>query len=189
MKLNSSLKRFGAFCIDYVILLSIAVAISFLSTKLFGPSSNTVMGFMKTLTSKILGEGASSLFDPYHLQISMSICFFVYFVYFERSKWQATIGKKFLKLKVTDSKGKRLSLHAAIKRLLIFAAPAFVFYFLVLHIAPQCLAEVPCPISKSPCGTLCLSYIVCYLIWVAPIFLTKNKTTLYDMLSKTKVRG
>ena len=121
---------------------------------------------------------------------------FIYFVYFEQSQWQGTIGKQILKIKVKDSANKKLSLALATKRFLLFAAPALLFYLIGFFIYPQCLnaldmhghlfrlkIEVP-----TSCMTLFVAYIICYLIWFIPIFFTKDKVTFYDILSKTQVK-
>ena len=71
--------------------------------------------------------------------IISGIVIFLYFIYFEQSKWQATIGKKLLGLKVKTISKKRLSFFKATKRTLFFATPALFFYFLVFSIYPQCL--------------------------------------------------
>ena len=83
MKISSILRRFGAYCIDHIVLLIIALIISFLSTKLFGQTSGALMGFIETFLNKIFSQELSHLFNPNHMHISMLICFLAYFIYFK----------------------------------------------------------------------------------------------------------
>jgi uncharacterized RDD family membrane protein YckC len=101
-----------------------------------------------------------------------TVAFFIwaaYFVSFERSKAQSTIGKRLMGLKVVDIKGERISLKQAMFRYLLYwVATDFV------HVAAYFV-------------NFKALILVWYLIWLLPIFFTKKSTTLYDIFSKTEV--
>jgi len=211
MKPTSALKRFAAFCIDYAILILLSFVIAFLFVEIF-VSSHTVLDSAKSLLNKTItlvpGHNPSVFhtiaiklsFYLTHIKSGIIICgivTFLYFIYFEQSKWQGTIGKKILKIKVTDTSNKRLSLFKASKRFLLFATPALFFYFIVFFIYPRCLNIIDLhfhlfrlKIDIPPlCMTLFIGYTICYLVWFAPIFFTNERKTIYDMLSKTRLKG
>jgi|SaaInl4_135m_RNA_FD_contig_21_1943439_length_715_multi_10_in_0_out_0_1 uncharacterized RDD family membrane protein YckC len=212
MKPTSVPKRLAAFFIDYVILILLSFIVAFLFVEIFSPSSKTLYDSAKSFldnTIQLIPGREPSMFAKLtgkfsfyltHMKSGIIICGIVtllYFVYFEQSKWQGTIGKQILKIKVKDSTNKRLSLSAATKRFLLFAAPALLFYFIVFFIYPQCLNIVNMNFHilklkidvPPPCMTLFITYTICYLIWFIPIFFTTKRSTFYDMLSKTQVKG
>ncbi|RFU71079.1 RDD family protein [Peribacillus saganii] len=53
---------------------------------------------------------------------------FLYFAILHSSKWQATVGKKLLGLKVTDLKGNRISFWRALGRILAMSFLSGIFY-------------------------------------------------------------
>ena len=212
MESTSALKRFAAFCIDYLIIMMMSAIVAFLFIRLFDDSSNIIWSstktFLGTAANIISGHKMSNLaklvkvFSFYltHMKSGIIICSvvtFLYFIYFEQSKWQATVGKKLLGTKVKTITNKRLSLFKATKRMLLFATPALFFYFLVFFVYPQCLKVANMSFYlfqfKIEAPTSCINpfigYILCYLIWFMSIFFTKEKATIYDTLSNTRVKG
>ncbi|NRA73524.1 MAG: RDD family protein [Rickettsiales bacterium] len=210
MKPASLLKRFIAFCIDYIILTILSFIVVLLFTQLFRDPSNIIWestkAFLETATELLPRYQISYLYKLVttiafyltHLKegiIIYSIIILLYFIYFERSKSQATIGKKLLGLKVKTIAKKRLSFLKATKRTLFFITPALFFYFLVFAIYPRCLTIINVSFHllqfkiKIPqsCINILIGYISCYLLWFIPVFFTKNKTTIYDILSNTRV--
>jgi len=89
----------------------------------------------------------------------------LYFIYFEQSKWHATPGKRLLKLKVVNFDGTKLSLWKSFIR---------VFWFqiigCILYLAPEyALAQMV------------------FLAWFAVMLFNRQKTGMYEILSKTRV--
>jgi uncharacterized RDD family membrane protein YckC len=121
------------------------------------------------------------------LLTTSSIIGFIYVVYFEQSKWQGTIGKRLLKLKVVDISNKRLSLLNASKRYLIYIAPTLVRY-MTFFLMYGALQKTNITFLLATIGFYLICLITGWLL-LLPIFFTKNKVTAYDMLSKTKVVG
>lgn len=52
----------------------------------------------------------------------------VYFVYFNCSRWQGTVGKILLKLRITTLEGKRISLGRSIARFVVLSLPSIPVY-------------------------------------------------------------
>jgi uncharacterized RDD family membrane protein YckC len=208
MKPASILKRIAAFLIDHAIL-TILLSIIGLFLTAVTPASNTALDAAKEFFDKAIqlipGQepalsakiSAKLVFLTTHMKSTITLCLilsFLYFVYFERSKWQATVGKKLLKLKVMNSENKRMSVLEASKRFILFATPAIIFHLLVFMGYPQCLTLHKHILTSgivipTACITLFSGYILTYLVWLLPIFFTKEIVTLYDALSKTKVKS
>jgi uncharacterized RDD family membrane protein YckC len=209
MKPTSVFRRLAAFIIDHIVVMTLLAIVSFIFAKSSPEPSHTLMDSAKELLNKTIelfpGQEPSfssklaEKFSYYfvHMKSTVFICgilYFVYFVSFERSKWQGTIGKKLLKLKVTDDKNKKLSIAGASKRFFIFAAPSLLVHSISFFGYPECISarshfmksgiEFP-----STCIALLVVYAVSYSIWLIPIFFTKDKATSYDILSNTKVNN
>lgn len=67
-----------------------------------------------------LGYALAAVLDDKSLHIAIGILVFAwylfYFVWLESSPWQATLGKKLFKLKVTDTEGRRISFWRSLGR-------------------------------------------------------------------------
>jgi uncharacterized RDD family membrane protein YckC len=207
-KLTPIFKRLAAFVIDHTIIMSLLSVIGLIFADRLEASSHTFMDSVKDLwdtvvqfvsrhepsmLSKITAKFSIYFNHAQYLQYTIIvgiIVAFTYFVFFERSKWQATIGKRLLGLKVANAANKRLSLFQAAKRFVIFGIPAFTFHFFAFFVYhPQCMDVVKLEMElPSPCMKLVIGYVIALLLWLIPIFFTKNKTTTYDMLSKTHIK-
>jgi len=119
----------------------------------------------------------SKLGNVYEYIVLFSIFFFVYF---ERSAWQGTPGKKMLGLKVEDLDGNRLSLDRACARYFWYIFPTMMY-----TIPVRLLGEGQAGgfLQKG----LVFVTIAWVLAWCFPILFTKDKTGAYEMLSKTRV--
>jgi uncharacterized RDD family membrane protein YckC len=207
-KLTPIFKRLAAFVIDHTIIMSLLSIIGLIFADRLEASSHTFMDSVRDLwdtvvqfvskhessmLSKITAKFSIYFNHAQYLQYTILVGIIVastYFISFERSKWQATIGKRLLGLKVVDATNKRLSLFRAAKRFIVFGLPAFTFHFFAFFVYhPQCMDVVKLETDlPSPCTKLVVSYAVALLLWFIPIFFTKNKTTTYDMLSKTHIK-
>jgi uncharacterized RDD family membrane protein YckC len=138
----------------------------------------------------ILEQIATVFFSYSNSGYLISFTILLYFVYFEQSEWQGTIGKKICKIKVVDTANKRLSLFKALNRYLVRIAPSLLFYYLSFFInSPACLKTLE---SATDLSTTCGKIVVIggtaiTLLWYGPIFCTKDNRTTYDILSNTKV--
>lgn len=95
------LLRFFAFAIDTIIL---CVAL-FMLQILIGIPLNFGMAGVTPLEPAIFGYNILAV-----------VIVWLYYAFFESSKWQATLGKRFCKIRVTDYKGGRISFLRATGR-------------------------------------------------------------------------
>lgn len=112
-------KRLTAFAIDLAILFALLAPLQMLIDKLFGVS---------VLRADIEGFGLEGM-----ALITLSLPTWLYFIYFEGSKWQATPGKMVLRLMVTDDDGHRLRARRAVLRTFVKMFPleaAYLTYFI-----------------------------------------------------------
>ena len=111
-------KRAIAFAIDIaIIILLILLLIPFVNWVLQLPIeySLTFQGGTSVKMTDYVNENFYKLVLIYSLaKLSIVV---PYFVFSESSRWQATVGKKLLKIKVGDSKGRRISVGKAFLRL------------------------------------------------------------------------
>lgn len=107
-------KRFGAYLIDYVLVMVCNYLIAFL----IGFTSATLLD----LQTDDVPAGVTLL-------AMLIILGFVllYYVYAESSPWQATIGKRIMGIKVTDEQGRRVSFWRSLGRRAAMAISAFTF--------------------------------------------------------------
>lgn len=97
------LRRFLAFWIDTFIL---SVGLIFLQTLLgLEPNFGLHTKSIPPLTPSLIGLNIFSL-----------TCVWLYYAVLESGKWQATLGKRLLKIKVTDLHGNRISFLTATGR-------------------------------------------------------------------------
>lgn len=183
MKLASIPKRVVALVVDGALV------------QLFGiPCVLVASALFFTITSSFL-SGASNAFAGIAMNITeiLSLLFIItiapalYFGYCESSKWQATPGKRLMKLKIVDNKGDRLSFWMATWRVL-FAEFFIVLFFGIPFLAGLAIygyLKLSMPewiwFEASMIHTLIVS------ISLATVFFTKNKQTLLDMATNRVV--
>lgn len=120
--------RFVAFWIDWLILAIIISAIHFL---FYGTPH--VFEHLQTMTSNPAGK--LMLHTEYTLDWSGTLVIWLYYTLFECSKWQATIGKQLLGLKVTDENGNRIGIGRSNGRFWSKILSTFIFGIGYLMIA------------------------------------------------------
>ena len=163
-------KRFAANLIDLVILFPVSSIISI-------PFISILPTGRRARPTDILffGEPRNDVMSPLaKFYISMTISMFIlfiiswiYFVVLERSAKQASIGKRAMKLAVTDMDGDRVGLLRVNMRFFIKS----IFNVLIIVGLPATL------------GLLSLGVITCY----AMAGFTKNKLALHDIITRTRV--
>ncbi len=99
--------RAVAYLIDSVLLVPVLIAVlwTILQSNHVGPSPNDILAFYNS------GSRQSTA-----LGFLLDLVSWLYFAAFESSPWQATPGKRILKLAVTDLAGKRISFARATGR-------------------------------------------------------------------------
>jgi uncharacterized RDD family membrane protein YckC len=115
----------------------------------------------------------------------------LYFSFLESSKWQASLAKKYLGLYVGTKDNKKLSfLHAFIRTLtnctmgLLIPVTLLITFFLTAETVDQ---KFLASLSKIQVGTFALIVALLSFWQYIPVFFTKERTTVCDMLTGTRV--
>ncbi len=119
--------RFAAYLLDSII---ISIPTGILVVILMVVGFGTMGAFSDPAAFENGDEQAIFAFiGVYLLIMGLSLIITVaYFAGMHSSKWQATVGKKLLKLKVTDLNGNRISFWRALGRLLAMILSGMIFY-------------------------------------------------------------
>ncbi len=130
------------------------------------------------------------LYQPY-LIITFTtsiILWALYVVFFESSKYQATPGKLLLKLYVATSDNKKITAMHAFVRYVIFCIPSAPYLTTTIIFVPTLYMSKEMSISEAliTLTTLALSLLL-LLIWYIPIYFTKERKCVHDMISDTRV--
>lgn len=157
----SRFKRFCAYFIDYLITFLPLILLNSFILSIFKPE------FLK-YTSMIY---------------SLSIILF-YYVFFESSKYRATPGKMLFNLYVTDIYNHKLSLTRAMYRYILWILPTLPLFFLIT-MGSSSKHEA---ILANLLWLLLIAFSLMF-VWIIPIFFTKERKTVYDMLSSTRVNS
>lgn len=161
----SRFKRFLAYIIDAIIL-------SFVSSIIILPF--VFESFSQT--------SELQLFITRYYSIVLTIVMLFYFPFFESSKFQATLGKKVFNLYVSDSNDQRINYSTAFARCFIWILPSLPIVF--LQINSKTIEEYNDKMSSYWwLTTICF---LLYCVLLLPIF-GKERTTLYDILTSTRV--
>lgn len=157
-------KRLLAFLIDCLII-SIPLTLYHLTTTLKG----TQQAIEQLSAQSIMNKQ----FDPgFHIIITFAV---FYYMAFECSKWQGSIGKRLLSLRVLNKNDHTLQWWQSLLRSILMYLPSIAtIIFKLLQITP----------NSTIFAVLNLIFVLaCFL----PIFFTQDRVTLYDMLTGTKV--
>jgi uncharacterized RDD family membrane protein YckC len=114
--------RFGAWVIDYLILMVPYTVIS-LSMGL-GAAMTTLLAKLESDQTAAIAAYADAV-QP--ITYVLLVIGFVYYAFFESSKWQATPGKMAVGIRVTDTEGRRISVARAAGRNAVRLVNAFTF--------------------------------------------------------------
>lgn len=116
--------RFAAYLIDSIIIgLPLGIITFIIFMIFFGTSGAFEMLIADPYAAELSDEEAFLFLGSYLGALGLSIlinivCAVAYFAGLHSSKWQATVGKRLLGLKVTDMKGSRISFWRALGRYL-----------------------------------------------------------------------
>lgn len=111
--------RAVAYFIDLFILSAIMTALTYLGVLSF-------FGIEYDLTQ--LGDASYSLTNNRGYMLFSILIGIAYYASFHSSKWQATIGKKLLKIKVTTMDGRRISFIRATVRYIVMFGLSNIFF-------------------------------------------------------------
>jgi uncharacterized RDD family membrane protein YckC len=111
-------KRLLAAIIDLIVLMPVIILAENAVSKIFKLQVTPIFSFSYGYTIKIDEWVMENIWQIVALYfVTKVILVYIYFVLFEISKWQGTIGKKLLKIKVTDINGQRITFKKATIRL------------------------------------------------------------------------
>ncbi|ETI68093.1 RDD family protein [Neobacillus vireti] len=121
--------RFAAYLLDSIII-SIPLTIIMIVIMVFGFGTMDVFADPAALENEVITDqqAISLLFLSLLMILIGLIGSTAYYAGMHASKWQATVGKKLLKLKVTDLQGNRISFWRAFGRLLAMSFLSGIFY-------------------------------------------------------------
>ena len=172
MKYASIVRRVIAYLIDSVLVFVVFIMLT--QTFFFGPVRPLVIGSENWFRSGWNTE--------LYTLLTISFPTWLYFSLFEFSSWQATPGKRLLKLKTLDQLGgNRLTLFQAVIRTLVKLAP-----WEIAHLTNN----LPVPMWYDPTPGFRIGFIVVpvlILFYVGLAFATQNKQSLHDLIAKTVV--
>lgn len=118
---------------------------------------------------------------------SMSI-YIAYFTFCHASKWQATPGKMLLSIYVTDKNGEKISLFRSFIRIFLFTAMNMPIWFFIKSQQELLIANInDQKILSDFMSVLVIFSIFTYFIIYISIWFSKQKTSLYDIISNTRV--
>jgi uncharacterized RDD family membrane protein YckC len=162
-------QRTGAFALDYILILFYLAAITLISLLV-----NSLFGVNKWLfTDRVRAQLTGFIL------ITLPIT--LYYALSESSTRQATWGKKWVGLKVTDTNGKRISVWRSLARTLLKFIPWELSHTLIweIYFAQQLNATF-----------LNYGFVLVYVLIglnIASLVMTRQHQTIYDLLAKTCV--
>ena len=172
VKIKLIVRRTIAYLIDIILVTLISCSLIFLFGVCYYVLTSSTAFW--ELVYRIYYEDKWTMASVYIVAWFISI---TYFVCFERSRKQATLGKKLLRLKVVDAKNKRILLKISMVRWLLYWMAGDLRLVLGTFVPSMYFLETN------------LSIFIWVGVWFAPIFFTEKHMTLYDILSKTRVVG
>jgi uncharacterized RDD family membrane protein YckC len=164
-------RRSGAYLVDCAVM---TTAFVILQTFLFLPLRQRLIG-----SDEWLMAGGVPL-EIYTL-LTISLPTWLYFAWSEQSTWQATIGKRFFRLIVTDIGGSRIGFGRAMLRTIIKLLPWEVSHLTV---------NLPTSIMFDPEPKFRFGFWVVFallVLYTALILLTRRRQSLHDLIAKTIV--
>ncbi len=170
---NLALRRLLAFLVDYGVMVLFVVVISavgFAIRSQLGVTSSGSMTFQQRLLAQAL------VFATVMLPILL------YFAVSESSRWQATIGKRVLRLQVTDDHGGRPRLLRTLLRTAVKFSPWELAHTGVWHVPGTPFVSEPAAFSYG----IWITALLLALWWFASIWLGDGRTP-YDRVAGTVV--
>ena len=163
------IRRLGAYAVDAVLL--------FVT---FGLLLGSIVGLVFHLTVGLEWMQNGRLCWAYVFTV-VSLPLWLYYSLFESSARQATIGMRFVGLRVTGLHGERISFGRALLRTVVKLIP-----FEVNH----AVMFLPVPMASEPNPTFRPGFIlvgVLMIVYLASVILTRRKQSIHDLVAGTLV--
>lgn len=193
LKFASAFKRSTATSIDISIVLMLRIIVANVLGVLW---LNNVLIQTAAEFKEKFGDEINVKTNPEHLEfILKSSAFYqillfyfiiiavgaLYHAYLNSSSWQATIGKRVMKIVMIKEDGKRISFGLGIWHYILSVLP---FVFIIYLVSIQVYGNFTFfeAITHSP-TTIGLS--ILFVFWVQLQVFSKKRTTLYDLICKT----
>jgi uncharacterized RDD family membrane protein YckC len=166
-------RRIAAFGVDYLIItawIGLITAIGFGARAIFGIETAPVM----SQANKVRGHAIAFF--------SLTLPVILYFAIAESSRWQATVGKRVLGLRVHTVTSAQVSLGRSLARSTIKFLPWEIAHTAIWHVPGQPFVSMPAPINF-------LGYAVALAgagVFVAAVFRGRGRTP-YDLVAGTMV--
>lgn len=105
----------------------------------------------------------------------------LYYAWLNSSSWQATIGKRLMKIIMVDNNDNKISLYTALAHYFLSVLPfVFIFYLLLYQISHHLTFVQTVTASAT---NIFFGFV--FVIWTQLHILTKTKRTAYDIICKT----
>ena len=158
--------------LDYLVILAylIVLTAASLATQLSPAASIFSRALMRPITAELVGF------------LTLTGPVILYFAFTEASAWQATVGKRALRLVVVGPGGGRLSLGRAFVREVVRFLPWEMAHALIWPLALPPHKE-PLPVTLGGFGAVYLLLIV----YVVSLFVGSEHRTVYDRLAGSRV--
>ncbi len=164
------LRRFFALFVDQAIFLSLFLLFAFI---FFG----SVEILLALIGLNLSRGGTLILFYGIFVVISL-ITHWLYFALYESSHKKGTPGQRLLRLNVCDLFYEKVSFKMASIRYIIWAAPSLLI---------EMMREL---YAGDPTGIGAFAILILFgieIAWILPIFFTKRRQTVYDILTRVQV--
>ena len=163
-------RRVGAWMLDYLVILAYLVALTAASIGMQASSALLDSASARPITAELVGF------------LTLTGPVILYFALCEASTWQATLGKRALRLVVVGPGGKRLPLGRAIVREAVRFLPWEMAHALIwpLALAPH-LEPLPVTI-----GGFAVVYLLLFSYLVS-LFVGSQHRTIYDRIAGSRV--
>lgn len=191
IKFVSAFKRSSAVSIDITIVLLIRIIVAQILGSLW--LNNQIADFFKEFhdhfgTEFIHNNPDHIAFISHHKIFHSMIIFYaillligaVYHAYLNSSKWQATIGKRLLKIMVAKEDGSRISFLQGFAHYFLSLLPVIFIIYLVSFTEMNHVNFF----SAITANIINIFFSALTVLWVQVQIFTKKRTTLYDLICK-----
>ncbi len=104
----------------------------------------------------------------------------IYHAYFNSSQWQATLGKRIMKIIIIDENGKKISFLKAISHYFLSLLPIiYIFYMIIFQTTHQTSL-----FNSMIANTANILFSIIAALWLQAHIFTKKRTTIYDLICK-----
>jgi uncharacterized RDD family membrane protein YckC len=135
------------------------------------------------ITLSPIGPASSGIQIELYVLITISLPVWLYFIFSESSKYQATFGKRLMKLKVVNSMGNRISFARALMRTCLKLLPTWE----LIHMSV--LIPKPLIYEKNPgIPVLLIAAYVFMILYFVVLAFSHGKRSVHDLIVRTEVK-